>query len=1514
MSNFASESLRMLRRIIRGREAPAPHAGRPRVLDGVSAIAALEARICDVAGLGASYPAALAARVWNSHETDLKLNALNAPITGIDADSPRTSLAAAMGVAMSGRRATVFLSGPDLVQSRDLLAEAAGRRLPLVIHAVLRAGASHAQALGTGHEAYHALDGLALLRYCATNVQEAVDLALIARRASELALVPAIVAMDPEQTALALQSVAVPDNELLRAFLGSPNDILSPATPAQRILFGESRRRIPALYDLERPAALGTLQGTEAWALGAVAGRAFFDHDIEPILTETAEAYAAQTARRHEPIRTHRTDDASIVLVAQGSMVEIAESVADWARANEQRKVGVIGIRRMWPLDGAALAEALKGTEVACVLERVACSAQDDGPLMRQVRAVLDRCRENAQHGSDTHTNLPALSQNATPRLIGASAGLGGLPVNAADLLLLVRELASPKPSFHYVGLDLLRSTSKFPKHQALMDAIRRDFPDAAALGLCDHDTKTAPTLQEFTTLAVLRSAGRTHEPFIAQLASLAHSFLGGSVRSRPGISWQRFEQTLTDRVSFSTSTMVDAGDDVALDIAVLADAGTSLPTALRDDAALVTLACHAETAATHAAVRTIWAVPTDTDNTAEQREALLGGSLRVLLENAASELPSISQVSAKRAEMLTDTTTEPDRDALLAAFTAGFEHVQTHEAAAQHPKPRATADATLPREVADMPRGEGVSSLARFWDHAGVFYNTNTTEELIAEPGMATGATPAFSSVFRKAGRANATLPIFVPAECTGSPDLWSTCPDGSVAPLAITPRALLQAGIDLATRAGAEADALRPALGQLAKRSTKLALAGEPPTTAGALFADAFEAVIKKMQPPEDRAAALRGAFDAVLMQIGILPIAVTDAFFREPERSSPGSGAFLSLAINPDACKCPELIASRCNGRGITLTERTPDSIEQARRVWALWQTLPDTAGDIIERTRNDERIGALGAMMLSRYCLHAMAPGDGAEAGSGAKLALRQVLAIAEFHYQPRTQRLVGLIKSLRTRLSDRIQQQLATALPTGDLEALATGLETLGRGDVELSALSSKIDSAIVDGNVDGELLGRLVDAARGLADLEWKLTRGAMGLGRARVGLVLAAGSVPGWASAFPYNPFIFPVAVDASNESGGLARGIFEGYLREVIDGFRLMRLAKIEIERPAEAPHAAARMAGMTYADLTTDERELVPPILLIGDGHSLGGRGLSQLVWLFESGLPIKAIVLNDIGSTADGALSLDAMGAYPPAQRTDLSLLAMLTRKAFVTQGSIAHPNHFAESVERALATQSPALINLHAPSPERHGFDTTQLFDQAALAVESRAWPLLSFDPLKPGVFGSCMDISANPLPTEQWTNTEEGTPITPIDWALTEARFADQLRPMPRTIEGPVPLLQYLDLDADTRANRSPFIEVKRHGEKIKLAVDGALASDAVDRARLWRTLQELAGEVTPFTDKVRADIEQSVADTHKAEVAAVKADYETRLASLRAEIAAETTANVTDRLMTLAGYTGGRA
>ncbi|MCB9876324.1 MAG: hypothetical protein H6835_01880 [Planctomycetes bacterium] len=84
---------------------------------------------------------------------------------------------------------------------------------------------------------------------------------------------------------------------------------------------------------------------------------------------------------------------------------------------------------------------------------------------------------------------------------------------------------------------------------------------------------------------------------------------------------------------------------------------------------------------------------------------------------------------------------------------------------------------------------------------------------------------------------------------------------------------------------------------------------------------------------------------------------------------------------------------------------------------------------------------------------------MAPGDDAEPGSGARIALRTVLAAAEAHLQPSLQRHLQQLDELGAAFGERIREQFAGALPAGDLEALHEGLQTLGQGRVALSTLA-----------------------------------------------------------------------------------------------------------------------------------------------------------------------------------------------------------------------------------------------------------------------------------------------------------------------------------------------------------------------------------------------------------------------------------------------------------------------
>ena len=121
------------------------------------------------------------------------------------AEGPRGVVAAATGLALAGRRATAFLSGTDIAATQDLLISAAGKHAPLVLHVGTRAVTAHGATLGSGHESVHLSADSGFFMLFAANVQEAVDFTYIARRVTEESLVPGMVIMDGEQTALAAQ-------------------------------------------------------------------------------------------------------------------------------------------------------------------------------------------------------------------------------------------------------------------------------------------------------------------------------------------------------------------------------------------------------------------------------------------------------------------------------------------------------------------------------------------------------------------------------------------------------------------------------------------------------------------------------------------------------------------------------------------------------------------------------------------------------------------------------------------------------------------------------------------------------------------------------------------------------------------------------------------------------------------------------------------------------------------------------------------------------------------------------------------------------------------------------------------------------------------------------------------------------------------------------------------------------------------------------------------------------------
>ncbi len=1523
MPSFNDMAIRLYRRFFNVSNIHPDAKEADAVIDGNSAIAFTEACIADVAVLGGTASATGAALAWRHEVQRLSSNLFSGALNSQDTEGPRGALAAAIGQSMAGRRATAFLSAPDLAAAQDLLANAAGRHLPLVIHLNNQALPAQGQVLGTGHEALHQAADSGCFILFAANVQEAVDFTLIARKVAEAALIPGLVVMDGDRTALSTQELHLPSPGLIHDFLGASSEQIDSPTPAQEILFGKQRPRVPRWHDLDRPMLQGSLQDPTTFALGVAGDRPYFDQHLDAILTQTFEQFAKLSGRRYSELSSQGVEGASLVLVAQGSAVETAEAVARQLGKKAKLKTGVLGIHCLRPFPGAKLISQLSGKASVAVLERLDTPLAGDPPLLRELRAGLDRALENSRFGEAVHPGYPELDAQQRPTLHSAIYGTGGLPLDAAELIHWCKDLKGKHPSRVYLGIAFHNSSNAHPKRQVLLDRIRRAYPDIEQLGVRLKGERDDSRPNGTLTLKVYRQSGRGGETIAAEAGSMLQHLDDGSIRTLPGLSWDDWAGWSSDLLHHTPEGSGDPGDNTPVDFALACSpenlASAQLHQALIQNAGLLVAGAdnddrlwRALGAETRAAISSKslalyhlppqdlpdYSIVSDAPSNAEMADAYLLGGLFAALQKQTLIDQTLRRIQATLEKSL-EGLSDAEQTALTSTFEAGFEALRQVETSQfSHPVGSSgnwSDDAPLAiQHLGTSDRTIG--SLPRFWDQVGILHRDGSSDTLTADPFLSTGAIPPLSATFRDLSEPGSAIPAFSPEACTGCGDCWTACPDSAIGVVAMTPSSLVNGGIQMAG-----ADAVRQIGSKLAARISALGRSGDTDgNLAGELLGQAWDWLQQKAPLPEERKATIQEGFDSLVNQIGNLPMAITDGLFHEGEKEKKDGGALLSLVINPEACKRCGICIATCEPEALTAAARTADEIEQDRTLWRTWQKTPDTESHTIEHAIETGTLDPMAALLMSRYCSQAMAGGDGAEAGSGEKIALRMALSATEYQQQPLQYRFTQELNEARNHINELIQETLTDALPTDDLATLAENLQQVQGRHADLTTLTQRAEGS----GIDTQRITRLVELAQNLGAAYWRLSEGKQGLGRARFGLAVAPGTLAQWAGVFPNNPFQAPVTLDMTGDAAQLAAGLLQGQLAEAVDTLNQLHQANKELGK-----NNKDQRHTLTWDNLTDDERRLCPPLFLVGSEAELGGRGFTQVAWLLNSGMPVKILVLSELD------LGLDTQGvkAKPLASsqdaRTDLGLMALAQRQAYVAQSSIAEPGHFRQSLKEALSFTGPALIRLHAPSPQRHGFTTDKTLEQAAAAVRSRAFPLFRYHPEEDGVFGSRITLEGNPEPQQAWVANDAEEPITPLSWAAAEERFASHFSTLEQGAASPIKTDDWLALEAGKRAGKTPFVEIDQEESTQRCQVSTELMAEVEKLSHIWRTLQELAGLVTPFTERVNREAEARVAEEHQAELDALKKEHERQIQAVRDGVQGDMAGQLRNRLMSLAGY-----
>ena len=1487
--------------------------------DGSEAIVEMETAASDAAGAYPITPSTQMGEGWAAAMAAGKTNVFGRRLLFFEPEGEHAAAAVTAGMNMMGLRATNFSSGQGIAYMHESLYPAVGKRLTYVLNVACRAMTKHTLNVHAGHDDYHAVDDTGFFQVFAKNVSEAADLNLISHRIAELSLNPGINAQDGFLTSHSIESSTFPERELIAEYLGDPSDMIDSPTHAQKLVFGAKRRRIPELYDMDYPAMIGVVQNQDSYMQGVAAQRPYYFDHIADLADQAMNEFAALTGRQYQRVMGYRLEDADYVIAGQGSVTENAEAVVDYLREKRNLKIGVLNMTMFRPFPSDLITKLLRGKKGVLVLERLDQPLAVEAPLIREIRAALAMGVEKGRKGNEgAHPKLTALQSTEVPDFYSGCFGMGSRDLQPNSIIAAVDNMleGGKKLRQFYLGIDFIRKNTRMPKLQIWQEELLEGYPDLTDLAL--DPGEVVDLLPKGTTNIRVHSIGGWGAITMGKnLAVTAADLLGLSMKANPKYGSEKKGQPTTFYASLAPERIRINCELSRVDVVLSPD-----PNVFRHSNPIKGLArggtfiIQSELPAqdfwntlprlTQQHIRDmeikVWFVDgfkiaQDESSNEGLRYRMQGTAFMGAFFHAApmvheagleedSFFNAIHKQLQKKFGHLGDAVVADN----LRVIKRGYEELQQLDLATVSDDGVAEAAVPqIPTSMANTKAEKGLADPGRFWEQVGHAYRTG--QEIIADPFAATATIPAATSTMRDMTDVRFEIPKFVPENCTGCSQCWTQCPDTAIPGLVTSIDDVLKRA---AKHAGKVHSIKRfnTVVKPLANECRTL-MKGAPFTTFGAILRPAFTNVLEKMATTPERRAELEADFTVIYPVIDDFPLAKTGPFFDGPEAKSKGEGALLSITINPETCKGCNICVDVCPDNALVTIKQTDQEVAMLRRNWAFWEELPETDDKYVKIASLNEGIGVLSSMLLKKENYLSMAGGDGACMGCGEKTSLHLVISATTAMMGPRVEAYVAKLDGM-----------------IAGLDAKARGLVT---NEVDIEAILAEDSS--VDVPLDPrrrDTIQRITAALRNLKDLRWRYVEGPSGNGRAPLGFANSTGCTSVWASTFPYNPYPFPWVNHLFQDSPSIAIGIFEGQMRKMADGFIGVRRAELELAGEYNAEKHEAEFAHFDWKLFHEEEFAMCPPIFAVGGDGAMMDIGFQNLSRMLASGLPIRAVVLDtQVYSNTGGQActsgftgQISDMAMFGKDQsgkveiRKELSLLAMAHRNVFVLQSSQATASHLLGGVLRGLQSKHPAIFILHSACPPEHGIADDAGPRSARMALESRAFPALEYNPDNGATFSECLNLDGNPALEADWPSyklkyvdangneAEMEQPMTTADWAACEGRFKKHFRPANESNDL-VPFAEYVAMSADERQGKKPFIHVLDSKRMLrKMQASYPIVQLAEDRLRLWNQLKEMAGERVSSSarDSVTAELESAFDQ----QILALKAEHEAKILELR--------------------------
>ncbi len=350
-------------------------ARKMKTMDGNNAAAYVSYAFTEVAGIYPITPSSPMADYVDQWSAQGVKNIFGTTVKVSEMQSEAGAAGTVHGSLAAGALTTTYTASQGLLLMIPNMYKIAGELLPSVFHVSARCVASHALNIFGDHSDVYACRQTGFAMLAETNTQEVMDLGAVAHLATIKSRVPFINFFDGFRTSHEIQKIAIWDYEDLKEMC----DMDAVEAFRKRAL------------NPDRPVMRGSHENGDIFFQHREACNTYYD-TVPAIVEEYMDKVNAKLGTDYKLFNYYGAEDAEYVIVAMGSICDVAEEVIDYLLAKGE-KVGLLKVRLYRPFASDKFVAALPATvKKLAVLDRTKEPGSIGEPLYLDVVAALDAC------------------------------------------------------------------------------------------------------------------------------------------------------------------------------------------------------------------------------------------------------------------------------------------------------------------------------------------------------------------------------------------------------------------------------------------------------------------------------------------------------------------------------------------------------------------------------------------------------------------------------------------------------------------------------------------------------------------------------------------------------------------------------------------------------------------------------------------------------------------------------------------------------------------------------------------------------------------------------------------------------------------------------------------------------------------------------------------------------------------------------------------------------------------